>query len=263
MKLPIDTYFTALQSSTQSNAIIDKLPFRVIGQNIWLYRSTSSIETEIVGPITMKEQEELIDIFIEKKCEIIVIDGSIDRKSICLCDKVSEIALVVGAAHGTLSEIIEQTEQLVLLTRFAKYRLEKYETITYKTTKQDKVCRTKLSSIYSNESYLDDLLQKEIEWIYFPGALTDTSFQKLKSSLFKYKGKVIFEHPINVNIKTADLKALTDKIQLYSRQDFPIKMIAVNSYSPIEKHIDADKIRNKMKEIFINIPVIDVCEVVM
>ena len=260
--LPPDTLFTSFDYVSERNPsglkVIAKLPFRVIGKNIWLYKALESIETEIVGPSTLNEQIELIKLFKINKCECVLIDGSIDRKSICLSDKIDEIALVIGAATGNINEITSQAEKIKLLSAIEIIKIKDYEHITCKT---NKIVKTDIKTIYSNESFINDILVKQPEWLYLPGMITENSWQKLKKSFFSYKGNIILNHPINLNISLKELRLFMKEKGVSSRLNFPLKTVAINSYSPNDEHIDAGELRGKIVSIFNNIDVIDVKEI--
>ena len=115
VSLPPNVYFTAYEHICDENSAkvetVDKLPFRVIGKNLWLYKSLDYIETEIIGAATLKEQEKLIKTFKDLGCNTVLIDGALDRKSICLSEKVTDVVLVIGAAAGNINEIKEQAAE--------------------------------------------------------------------------------------------------------------------------------------------------------
>ena len=259
VELPSGTLFTSFdyiaEQSPHQLKVMEKLPFRVIGKNIWLYRALGKIETEIVGPITLNEQIELINIFKNNKCDCVLIDGSIDRKSICLTDKISEIVLVIGAAAGKLAEICTQTEIIKMYSMIKTKKVKEYEFITYKS---NKIINTEIKSIYSNEDLISNILENQPDWIYFPGMLTSNSWQKFKNNLKCFKGDIIFNHPINLNISLHELEFLLRNNRVFVRLSFPVKTVAINSFSPNNDHIDVNVLKEKISQIFNNLKIIDV-----
>ena len=275
VKLPAGVYFTAFENVFNEKAVwiegICKLPFRVIGKNLWLYNTLGVVETEIVGPSHLKEQELLIDIFEKYGCDTVLIDGSLDRKSICMSERVEEIVLVVGAAAGSIAEIREQTE-MVLMYSSCKACLAEMcllKNITYKvgenppypSLKRREIVETDIKSIYGHENSIIDILKQEPEWVYFPGALTEFSWKRLKKYMLDFKGKIIFNHPLNMRIGLKDLKEIIQTNKVYSRMRFNLSCVAVNAYSPYGEHIDADILREEMRKMFTDKEVIDVTEV--
>ena len=267
VKLPAGIYFTAFENVFCEKAVwvegICKLPFRVIGKSLWLYKTLGVVETEIVGPSHLKEQESLIDIFKKYGCDTVLIDGSLDRKSICLSERVDEIVLVIGAAAGGIEEIKEQVSGIRAQGSGIRDQeiggMVKYENIVYKLG--DCVVETNIKSIYGHENSVIEILMQQPEWVFFPGALTEYSWKKLKKYVFDFNGKIVFNHPLNVRIGLRDLKELINKKGLYSRLRFNLSCVAVNSYSPYNEHIDADLLREEIRKMFIEKEVIDVTEV--
>ncbi|MCL2065151.1 MAG: hypothetical protein FWG98_12405 [Candidatus Cloacimonetes bacterium] len=275
--IPEGTYFTSFDYIYNKHSSllegIKKLPFRVINKHLWLYKSLGSVEIEIVGPTSLKEQVDLISIFENYGCKIIIFDGALDRKSISLSEKITDIVLVIGASAGSINEIKNQAQIIKSFTKFEKICFENIfhtyanqnllrktigSTITYFL--DDKIIETDLNSIYSNESLIIDILSKNPEWIYFSGAMTDLSWKKLKNNMLDYKGKIIFQHPLNINIGLNDIVTLADSQKIFVKNHFPITAVAVNSYSPRNEHIDAEILRNEIMEIFTDLPVLDVRE---
>ena len=258
VRLPKNTIFTTFGSvlskqDSQLN-VIKKLPYRVIGNYLWLCETLNDIETEIVGPVTRKEQEGLISIFQEYNANLVLIDGSLDRKSICLSEIITEIILVIGAATGNIEEIKKQAERIKLYTSIPTLQIEDYSSITYDNIKTD------IKSIYSNEAMINDILAQSPDWIYFPGVITDHSYSKLKDQFQYPRTKIIFNHPINVNIYLDEIKKLLPKNILYTRLSFPITLVAVNSYSPYNEHLDMELLKKEIKKILCETCVIDITE---
>jgi len=258
--LPKDVYFTSFASVSQKHQsdieIIKKLPFRVIGQHLWLYKTTSPIQTEVVGPTTLTEQDELINIFMELHCQTILIDGSIDRKSIGLSENITDIALVIGAAKGNLEDITRTAQLYKLYSQIPHKHVLKYENITSYTN--NTIMDSDVKSIYTNESTIIDILSQQPQWIYIPGAITLQSWIKLKATFINFTGDIIFKSPININIPPMDIENLISKHKIYTSTPFPLKMIAVNSYSPTNEHLDAVVLREQVKMMFPEVAVVDV-----
>ncbi|MCL1827058.1 MAG: hypothetical protein FWG20_03355 [Candidatus Cloacimonetes bacterium] len=259
--LPSNVLFTTFDSVLDQNATrlkaLQKLPFRVIGRHIWLCETMADIQTEIIGPVTRREQEDLGLMFRQNGCEMILIDGSIDRKSICLSGSISDIALVIGASAGNLTQIKEQAEKLQLYTRFIQIDTADSEYVS------TDFGVTTIRSVFGNESAINDLFNQKPEWIYFPGAITDQSWEKCRNSFYHTPSKIIVNHPINLNIKPSEIKRFLNNKPLYTRSHFPLKIVAVNSFSPNNEHIDREVLLSTVQNIFTDIDVIDVTKPVL
>jgi len=270
--LPENVYFTSFDYVYNKNSSaligIEKLPFRVLNKNLWLYKTTECIETEIVGPSTLKEQEALMSLYEKLGCETILFDGSLDRKSVCLSGKITDIVLVVGAAVGNISEIKQQAEKIKLYSEFQYFNFDEI----FKTKEfgiggeilvnyDNNIIATGLKTIYGNEKEICDILSKNPKWVYFCGALTDSSWRLIRQSVLNFRGKIIFYHPLSVSICIEELKILLERTHLCTSIRFEINTVVVNSYSPRNEHVDAELLRTELKRVFIDKEVIDITEV--
>ncbi len=263
--LPKTCFFSTFDYVTDNSMhkieIICKSQYRVIGKNLYIAKTIEPIETEIIGALTNKEQTEIIKAFKDLSVNIILIDGSLDRKSICLSEIITDIVLVVGAAFGTIDEIRSQCHLLSNYALFDHYPIPDYEYVTYKESTDLNVVTTDISSIYSKEYIINNIIKKNPEWIYIPGAITDVSWVKIKHNVSNYQGKFILESPVNFNIKNNELYKLVNEKTFFTRNVFNLKAIIVNSYSPNNQHLDSDFLRLEIQNIFKNLPVIDITQI--
>lgn len=263
--LPKDCFFTSFDYTANKNLhnveILKKEKFRIIGKNLFLYKSLDNIETEIVGAISLIEQREIIKAFQSLQSEYILIDGSLDRKSICLSETITDIVLVVGAALGNLNEIINQCKLLKFYSQFKYINIPKFKCISYKFSNNQDINISDIVSVYSNETKLIDFLSLNPEWLYLPGVITDVSWEKIKNAVMKFNGKIVFENPINFNIRNSDLFYVESQKSFFTRNIFPLSAVVVNSYSPYNQHIDVDLLMDEVESIFSDVPVIDITKI--
>ena len=249
--LPANVYFTAFNDVSVKNAshleCIQKLPFRTIGKNLWLFKTLDNIETEIVGPANVSEQEKLIAIFHEIGCNTVFVDGSLDRKSICLSPIITDVVLIVGASGGTINELIKMAEKINTCTNGVSPLIDfDGGTPSVRTNGVSPL----INNIYSNETTIINQLNQNPDYIYLPGMLTEPSWFKLKNHLLNYKGKIIFNHALNINISLNDLNTLCATKRVCSITKFPLSLVAINPFSVKNEHIDIDVLKNKIKNIF-------------
>jgi len=254
--LPKNVIFTTFSEIINNQAshvkVLKKIPFQVIGKDLWLCETLHYTQTEIIGPVTCKEHNELISIFHDYECEIVLIDGSIDRKSICLSDKITHVVLVIGASFGNLEEIKKRSKKIYYLSKIPKINIPDYECITYNNYS------TNLKTIFGNENFINEILNKKPDWIYIPGSITNSSWNLIKNNFYNNNTTLIVNHPINIDINTNHLFDIIAKNKIQSRIPFSLEVIAVNSNSPNNEHIDVDVLIKEIENIFYDIPVIDV-----
>lgn len=260
-----DTCFTSFDyvANQQKHQlrILEKTDYRTIGKRLFIYKALENIETEVVGPSNISEQSKLVDYFLTQDSDLIIVDGSLDRKSICLSEYITDIILVIGASYGSLEEITQQARLLRMFTQFPVYDVKKYSSITYKSCSAN-ITETEISSIYSNESFLINLLKEKLEWIYIPGAITDVSWEKIKNPVNAFSGKLLIENPVNLLIKSSHIDSLLKTDRIYSRKSFSFKAVIVNSFCPSNNHIDSERLLNSVREIFPDIPVTDISSII-
>ena len=263
VKLHKNILFTAwssvLYNMASNLSCIESLPYHVLEQKLWLLKANDHLETEVVGPSTLKEQEDLIDLFLRKTCSLVLIDGSFDRKSICLSPKITATVLVVGASSGGIADIVEQLRKVQLCSQIKEFTIEYYQNITY--SHHEKIIQSDINAIYGNESQIIDFFRLNPDWVYFPGFLVDSSYLKLNNIFGKHKTNIIFRHPLNICLNKNNYLNLFNNHNVYAKTTFMLSAIAINSYSPRQDHLDVDVLKTEVKKMFDHLPVIDTTEI--
>jgi len=252
-------------------SIIEKSRFKAAGESLWLVRTETLLNTEIVGPPTVKEQIEIANEMLKLGAEHVFIDGSFDRKAISLAVDVKNIVLVAGAGVGELEEVKKRIRYLDLLTRIEevsegkrlqiKESQEVKEQIAFFSKKAAKpYVLDQFDRLIGNEKMLKLYLEKEeIEALYLPTSLTYRAFSIIKGAFFNRNIKLIVKHPLNISIDNESLERFLP--QLYTMRKMAINAVAVNSYDPYGKHLDCDILRAAIRKDF-DYPVVDVTEAI-
>jgi len=126
VKLPGNTLFTS-SSATMNKLgsaveIIAKLPYSAGNKQLWLLKTIRNIETEIVGPGSAETQIQIAEVMLKEGAEIVLIDGSLDRKSIAMSPKVKGVFIVTGSSFGSLDKITAELSRLYRLSRVPVYK---------------------------------------------------------------------------------------------------------------------------------------------
>ncbi|MEA1973399.1 MAG: hypothetical protein U9N34_08925, partial [Candidatus Cloacimonadota bacterium] len=210
--LPQNCFYTTFDYEVKKQSlfveIISKLPFKSSGKNLWLVRTNSDIQAEVVGPQTKIEQMKLAKMMQNMGAKDIFIDGSLNRKTIVAFDSIDETIVVGGASFGSIKEIKNEFARLTILSRIKRNdNFNQSDRIVYSLS--DKVIDTGLSSLFGNTKEIFQILKLDIDWIYFPGALTDRIYNKLESGLTNKT--IILQHPINIYLNYKNFKKLLSK----------------------------------------------------
>ncbi|OQY39671.1 MAG: hypothetical protein B6226_01390, partial [Candidatus Cloacimonetes bacterium 4572_65] len=120
----------------------------------------------------------------------------------------------------------------------------------------------KFDSLLGNEKAVSSMLleDKNSDYIYIPGVFTSSMWKILKVALSSFKGRIIINHPYQLQLGLTDLKILLKSVEIFSINRFKIDGVVLNSYSVKGRHIDAQVLREKISKES-NIPVVDITEV--
>lgn len=263
VELPANTFFTCFSSTLSANApyikIIGRTPFSALNRQLWLAQSLFPLKTEIVGPATVSKQIALADYILEKGANHIFIDGSLDRRSIATHPKIKELFLVAGAEYGDLQEISSELHKLHSLIDIPPIPNPNFSNeISYQL--KGKQIQARFSRIYGHEHEITNW--ENAEFIYFPGALTDISFNKMKQFFCNYSGKLIFQHPFFLQLNEHNLNLLKKHTCLYCVNSIKIAAIAVNSFASNGKHLDCQHLRATLQSKFPELLIFDIKEVI-
>lgn len=265
--IPAGTLFSTVKDIVRQESsaltILEKLSCKAAGKELWLVRANYDLNTEIVGPPSVKEQVEVAEKMFSYGVQHVLIDGSYDRKAIVSANAAEHIVLAVSPAAGNLTEIKELIDNLKMLMEIRQIDKEGLalppDRLALLSQKNKRPSILDYERLLGNEKEVGSLLSrdKDIASLYLPTGFTEKSYSLLKSYIKDRKIDIIVTHPLNITLKNSSLKQLLP--QLSVTRKFHIDAIAVNSFSADGGHIDCDLIRSSVREM-ISVPVIDVME---
>lgn len=262
--LPQGTYFSSIPDFILHQMpyleTIKKTDFRVIGKNLYIFKTTRKLETEIVGPATVNQQIQLAEEFIQLGVKTVFIDGSLDRKSIALSPLIKAIVIVASPVFGDINELIEELQ--MLKNKFdipvTSLLIEQDETLQYRLN--NKIVYTDICSLIHSEKRLIQILDMKPEWIFIPSVITDIMFHKIKKNLYEFKGIIIIKNPLNFMIQPADFTQLIRNIRLECLFKAPLTSFVINSFSVGNQQMDADILREQVRKNFKEPDIFDIQE---
>jgi hypothetical protein len=266
LKLKTGTLFTAaapaLEKQGSAIRVLEKLPYSLGTGPLWLLETLRDVETEITGPATAAAQIQVAEHMLAQDAELVLIDGSLDRKSIALRPEVQGIFLVAGSSYGNLEKINSELSRLLRLSGLPVYPNKKIPgpdhliALLHKGRWQT----TTFTSLLGNEQEISDLLlTSHPDGIYLPGALTDSVLLSLKPALKAIK-TVVVRHPLHLHLSPANLDFLLSTRRLFCLQPFTIIALVLNSWSVKGNHLDSNKFRASIRQQYPSLPVLDICE---
>lgn len=236
-------------------------------RKLYLAKALHPLKTQITGPSSVLQQGKLIAQFRALGAEKVLVDGSLDRKSIAMEDTIDALILLVGASYGSIEQIITELKRLMMLrdlpqaelTRYQEKRLKRADEILikHKTRWQS----SKIESLIQHEKQLLELLELETKALYIPTSFTDSLYEKLAKYLAQSDLKIIFRHPECLKLSKHHLQSFLKSCQVSCLIPFKIKAFALNSTAIGKDSIAADSFRQQIRAAFPDETFFDIMEI--
>ena len=227
-------------------------------RNLWLAEALCEIKTEIFGPSAVDEQIACARTLLELGARHILIDGSIDRKSIVLNSTVNNVILVAGASFGSLQQVKEELKRLMTMTTISRLSPDRFllHGCESEISKVEEICiqaddgwqKSGIKTLYGHEKDLISRIDNSsgTRSIYIPGALTDRSFALLHGFLRQKSITLIIPHSYHLNLGYRSLEQLLQDIRVMVLNPFKIKAIALNPWCLSPPYPEADIWRQEL-----------------
>lgn len=246
--------------------MLKKTAWQSGGKSLWIAKAEADLMTEIGGPQSVSAQVACANELLSQGADKVLIDGSLDRKSIALSDSLDAIILAIGASFGNLSSIQAELMRLLTLSSIPvmqdisasiRKRLLGSETVHVKHNGnwQD----TQLKSLIGAEKQLVSLLHDTASpsHIYIPSAYTASINTRIAKHL---KLKIVFRHPECLKLPSQDLDTFIKAHHPQCLIPFNIKAITLNSHAVGASPLDADELRYNLRKHFPDLELIDTME---
>ncbi len=219
-------------------SILEKTPYNSALRPLWLAQAVLDLETEITGPAALKDQIAILDRMHNHLAEKVLIDGSLDRKSIALSDAVDAVIVALGASFGSISAVATELKRLLLLKDIPVFQpFEKHDYSTLRDARclmvQDKEDwhSTEIASLLDTEKQLKQLAETKPRRLYIPGVLTDAVHDRILNILRELKAELIFRHPDCLKLNYHKLERFLEEFQPRVLIPFRIKGFVLNSHA--------------------------------
>lgn len=237
-----------------------------LGQ-LLLCRVVESGYVQIAGPVSTADHREMCKEMLSLGAELILIDGAIDRKSIAAPETSDAIILSTGAVLSrSMNRVVDETAHTLEL-----YSLPIIENQFIRETIEDKNKRENVL-IFSGEKVrqldlktglgasriIDDAIDEKTDYIYIPGALTNSVIADIHPKKFK-KVKFVLKDPTKIfidSIKWGQLKKQGFCVEVL--KNIKVAAITVNPYAPLGYSFEHKALIEAMKAAVGDIPVVDV-----
>jgi hypothetical protein len=223
---------------------------------------------QIAGPVINAEQKMLCQDMMDLGCELIMIDGAIDRKTIASPDTSDAIILSTGAVLSrTLSKVCDETAHIVNLYRTPELEAGAAREAIEKNNFDDKIMLvdaennvTKLDLVTGLGAAKDinAAIDEDTRYIYVPGAFTNSVIKDISPKNLK-QVRFVLKDPTKIFVNAMDWGIFRKKgFRPCVLQNIEIAAITVNPWSPAGYTFDNKVLLEEMQKAIPDIPIIDV-----
>lgn len=248
--------------------VVRKTPYSTAIGTLLICRVMDAGYVQVAGPVINAEQKKLCGEMLELGCELVLIDGAIDRKSIASPDTSDAIILATGAVISRkMDKVIEETAHVVNL-----YKTNEMEDSIYRdaieknnhdnkimlVSESGKVKKLDLLTGLGNSRMIDHAIEENTKYVYIPGAFTTSVVKELNLKKLK-QVEFIFKDPTKIFVNPMDWKNLRKRgFSCSVLKNIEIAAITVNPWAPAGYTFDNAVLLKEMQKAVPDIPVIDV-----
>lgn len=230
-------------------------------------RVVESGYAQIAGPVNTVDHKEMCKEMLSFGAEIIFIDGAIDRKSIAAPETSDAIILATGAVLSrSMNRVVAETMHTIELyslpiinNKFIRKTIEdKGINDNVILFSGDKMKPLDLKTGLGASKFIDDAIDENTDYVYIPGALTNSVIADIHPKKFK-KVKLVLKDPTKIfidSIKWGQLKKQGFCVEVL--KNIKVAAITVNPYAPLGYSFEHKALIEAMEEVVGDIPVVDV-----
>ncbi|MBF1177359.1 MAG: hypothetical protein HXL97_03480 [[Eubacterium] sulci] len=231
-------------------------------------RVKSAGYVQVAGPVINAEQKLLCQDMLNEGCDMVLIDGAIDRKTIASPDTSDAIILATGAVISRkMNKVVEETAHVVNLYSIDEledgiYRdaIESYkhEDKIMTISKSGEVKKLDLLTGLGAARHIDEAIEEDTEFVFIPGAFTNSVISDMSTKKLK-QVRFVLKDPTKIFINPMDWGRLRKRgFRVSVLKKIEIALITVNPWAPAGYTFDNRSLLEAMKEAIPDIPVIDV-----
>ena len=233
--------------------------------DLMLCRVADSGYVQIAGPLTVQAHKEMCKDMFELGAELVIIDGAIDRKSIAAPETSDAIILSTGATISRSMKVVaEETAHIVNLYRLPILENEEVRQQLRDCdsgiclVKKGEVVELNLKTGLSASRHIDSAIDDDTEFIYVPGALTDSVIADISPAKLK-RVPLVLKDPTKIFISSINWGRLCKRgLQPFVLDNIKVAAVTVNPYAPQGYVFDHKALLETVQEAIPDVPVIDV-----
>ena len=227
-------------------------------------RIVDSGYAQIAGPVLTSDQLSMSKDMLASGAEMILIDGAIDRRSIASPEASDAIILATGAVLSRdIKKVAEETARLTGIyslpeidDKDIKELFRESDKITI--TSKNGINKLDIKTGLAASSVIDSAINESTEYVYIPGALTNSVIADIHPNKFKHMTFVL-KDPTKIFLGANEWQQLRKKgFNAKVLKNIKIAAISVNPVSPGGYSFEHQKLVDIMKEAVPDIKIIDV-----
>jgi len=222
--------------------------FTAIGPVI-LAKITDPGRVLLAGPSLVKDMKEIVDMIRSRYTFKMFIDGAFSRSSFgMICDG---LIYVVGANRyidmsQTIQQALNDYKKLTIKVIPKHYeRMIRDDSLTI--IKKNQILFLSVDSMVGHIDHIFNHIDKSVQAIYFPKAITDEFVDKWAKSYHQYTFDIIVKTGIHIQLSAINLKKLlTLSHHLYAIKAIDLVSVCINPYAPQGYQYDANDFKKHL-----------------
>ena len=248
--------------------ILRTTPYSTAIGELLICRVQDAGYVQVAGPVMSAETKKLTKDMLDLGCEMILIDGAIDRKSVANPDTSDAVILSTGAVLSRkMDKVIEETSHVVNLYNLPELEEGKARDAIKSRIQDDKILMVSedgavralnLVTSLGGAKVIDKEIKEDTKYVFIPGAFTMSVVEHIAPS--RLKGvEFILKDPTRIFINPMNWGIMRKRgLRVRVLKNIEIAAITVNPWAPSGYTFDNVMLVNEMQKAIPDIPVIDV-----
>lgn len=248
--------------------ILKKTKYSTPMGDLLICRVADSGYVQIAGPPAAMDTKRVCEEMMQYGCELILIDGAIDRKSIASPETSDAIILSTGAVLSrSMRKVVDETAHIVNLYSIPELEEGDVRNLIEENnfddkimliSKDGKITKLDLATGLGASRFIDNEIDENTEYIYIPGAFTNSVIADINLKKLK-RVKFVLKNPTKIFLSAMDWGLWRKKgFRVNVLQNIEIAAITVNPWAPSGYTFDSEALVAAMKEALPELPIIDV-----
>lgn len=248
--------------------ILKKTKYSTPMGDLLICRVADSGYVQIAGPPATMDTKRVCEEMMGYGCELILIDGAIDRKAIASPETSDAIILSTGAVLSrSMRKVVDETAHVVNLYSIPEMEEGDARTLIEENNFDDRIMlldkdgtvrKLDLATGLGSSRFIDDEITENTEYVYIPGAFTNSVIADINPKKLK-RVRFILKNPTKIFFSAMDWGLWRKKgFRVSVLKNIEIAAITVNPWAPSGYTFDSEALVAAMKEALPELPVIDV-----